>query len=257
MILIVTCFSSLLICQPIHDDARFSFLTVQQAWPCRRKWCLTTWREISPCPCGSNTITTPDRTNTSKSTFSAMRMITVKKNKKQKNKQIYIYIYLSSIFVFRHSIDFSIISTEMNRHHFSLFIRNCRLILLLRREFGDGDLKSFRPAEFRWKLPQVTFDFWIEQREGRNLIWCTYYTYTLHMYLFLVSLSLNHFCICVFSCGFLINCWAPNNNNNSPKLIWTFPQLGLRWPVASLRRVHGVPWSSALRRWPPYGCQQE
>lgn len=44
----------------------------------------------------------------------------------------------------------------MNRHHFSLFVRNCRLILLLRREFGDGDLKSFRPAEFRWKLPQVT-----------------------------------------------------------------------------------------------------
>ena len=47
----------------------------------------------------------------------------------------------------------------MNRHHFSLFVRNCRLILLLRREFGDGDLKSFRPAEFRWKLPQVTFGF--------------------------------------------------------------------------------------------------
>ena len=45
--------------------------------------------------------------------------------------------------------------TEMNRHHFALFVRNCRLILLLRREFGDGDLKSFRPAEFRWKLPQV------------------------------------------------------------------------------------------------------
>jgi len=44
----------------------------------------------------------------------------------------------------------------MNRHHFALFVRNCRLILLLRREFGDGDLKSFRPAEFRWKLPQVT-----------------------------------------------------------------------------------------------------
>ena len=45
----------------------------------------------------------------------------------------------------------------MNRHHFSLFVRNCRLILLLRREFGDGDLKSFRPAEFRWKLPQVLY----------------------------------------------------------------------------------------------------
>ena len=48
----------------------------------------------------------------------------------------------------------------MNRHHFSLFIRNCRLILLLRREFGDGDLKSFRPAEFRWKLPQVCDASW-------------------------------------------------------------------------------------------------
>ncbi|XP_046462167.1 calsyntenin-1-like [Daphnia pulex] len=49
---------------------------------------------------------------------------------------------------------------QMNRHHFSLFIRNCRLILLLRREFGDGDLKSFRPAEFRWKLPQVCDGQW-------------------------------------------------------------------------------------------------
>lgn len=49
---------------------------------------------------------------------------------------------------------------QMNRHHFSLFVRNCRLILLLRREFGDGDLKSFRPAEFRWKLPQVCDGAW-------------------------------------------------------------------------------------------------
>ena len=48
----------------------------------------------------------------------------------------------------------------MNRHHFALFVRNCRLILLLRREFGDGDLKSFRPAEFRWKLPEVCDDQW-------------------------------------------------------------------------------------------------
>lgn len=49
---------------------------------------------------------------------------------------------------------------QMNRHHFALFVRNCRLILLLRREFGDGDLKSFRPAEFRWKLPQVCDGQW-------------------------------------------------------------------------------------------------
>jgi len=49
---------------------------------------------------------------------------------------------------------------QMNRHHLSLFVRNCRLILLLRREFGDGDLKSFRPAEFRWKLAEVCDGQW-------------------------------------------------------------------------------------------------
>ena len=70
---------------------------------------------------------------------------------------------------------------EMNRHHFSLFIRNCRLILLLRREFGDGDLKSFRPAEFRWKLPQVHFwlfcyfIFSIEQRNVKRETWSYLY----------------------------------------------------------------------------------
>lgn len=44
----------------------------------------------------------------------------------------------------------------MNRHHYALFVRNCRLILLLRRDFSEGDLNIFRPAEWRWKLPQVS-----------------------------------------------------------------------------------------------------
>lgn len=44
----------------------------------------------------------------------------------------------------------------MNRHHYALFVRNCRLILLLRRERrSEGDLNIFRPAEFRWKIHQV------------------------------------------------------------------------------------------------------
>lgn len=43
----------------------------------------------------------------------------------------------------------------MNRHHYALFVRNCRLILLLRRDFSEGDLNIFRPAEWRWKIPQV------------------------------------------------------------------------------------------------------
>lgn len=46
---------------------------------------------------------------------------------------------------------------EMNRHHYAWFVRNCRLILLLRRDFSQGDLNIFRPAEWRWKIPQVKY----------------------------------------------------------------------------------------------------
>ncbi|XP_011309111.1 calsyntenin-1 [Fopius arisanus] len=49
---------------------------------------------------------------------------------------------------------------KMNRHHYALFIRNCRLILLLRRDFSEGDPNIFRPAEWRWKIPQVCDDRW-------------------------------------------------------------------------------------------------
>nr|XP_018917403.1 PREDICTED: calsyntenin-1 [Bemisia tabaci] len=49
---------------------------------------------------------------------------------------------------------------KMNRHHYALFVRNCRLILLLRRDLSDGDLNIFRPAEWRWKLPQVCDNEW-------------------------------------------------------------------------------------------------
>ncbi|XP_073992692.1 calsyntenin 1 [Rhodnius prolixus] len=49
---------------------------------------------------------------------------------------------------------------KMNRHHYAWFVRNCRLILLLRRDFAEGDLNIFRPAEWRWKLPQVCDDEW-------------------------------------------------------------------------------------------------
>lgn len=49
---------------------------------------------------------------------------------------------------------------NMNRHHYALFVRNCRLILLLRRDYVEGDLNIFRPAEWRWKLPQVCDNEW-------------------------------------------------------------------------------------------------
>ncbi|XP_017489866.1 PREDICTED: calsyntenin-1 isoform X2 [Rhagoletis zephyria] len=49
---------------------------------------------------------------------------------------------------------------RMNRHHMALFVRNCRLILLLRKNFNDGDLNIFSPAEWRWKIPQVCDNEW-------------------------------------------------------------------------------------------------
>lgn len=51
-------------------------------------------------------------------------------------------------------------SHKMNRHHFALFVRHCRLILLLRKNFNDGDLNIFLPAEWRWKIPQVCDNEW-------------------------------------------------------------------------------------------------
>uniref|UniRef100_A0A673X2R1 Calsyntenin 2 n=1 Tax=Salmo trutta TaxID=8032 RepID=A0A673X2R1_SALTR len=45
--------------------------------------------------------------------------------------------------------------TEMNRHHYSLYVHNCRLVFLLRRDFIQVD--TFRPAEFHWKLDQVGY----------------------------------------------------------------------------------------------------
>ncbi|XP_076320590.1 calsyntenin-1-like [Tachypleus tridentatus] len=47
-----------------------------------------------------------------------------------------------------------------NRHHYSIFVRNCRLILLLRREFYQERPSVFRPAEWRWKLPEVCDNQW-------------------------------------------------------------------------------------------------
>lgn len=42
----------------------------------------------------------------------------------------------------------------MNRHHYSLYVHNCRLILLLRQEPSDAE--NYKPAEFHWKLDQVS-----------------------------------------------------------------------------------------------------
>ncbi|XP_048190877.1 LOW QUALITY PROTEIN: calsyntenin-2 [Perognathus longimembris pacificus] len=48
--------------------------------------------------------------------------------------------------------------TEMNRHHYALYVHNCRLVLLLRKDFDQAD--TFRPAEFHWKLDQICDREW-------------------------------------------------------------------------------------------------
>ncbi|XP_054435768.1 calsyntenin-1 isoform X3 [Pteronotus mesoamericanus] len=48
--------------------------------------------------------------------------------------------------------------TDMNRHHYSLFVHGCRFIFLLRQD-PSGE-KKYRPAEFHWKLTQVCDEEW-------------------------------------------------------------------------------------------------
>ncbi|XP_064418434.1 calsyntenin-2 [Latimeria chalumnae] len=48
--------------------------------------------------------------------------------------------------------------TEMNRHHYALYVHNCRLVFLLRRDFDQAD--TLRPAEFHWKLDQICDKEW-------------------------------------------------------------------------------------------------
>lgn len=42
----------------------------------------------------------------------------------------------------------------MNRHHYSLYVHNCRLIFLLRQDPSEAE--TYKPAEFHWKLDQVS-----------------------------------------------------------------------------------------------------
>lgn len=46
------------------------------------------------------------------------------------------------------------LSADMNRHHYSLYVHNCRLILLLRQDPSEAE--NYKPAEFHWKLDQVS-----------------------------------------------------------------------------------------------------
>ena len=49
---------------------------------------------------------------------------------------------------------------KKNRHHTALFVRNCKLVLLFRREYREDQRNVFKPAEWRWSLPQVCDNSW-------------------------------------------------------------------------------------------------
>uniref|UniRef100_A0A8B9PF48 Calsyntenin-1 n=1 Tax=Apteryx owenii TaxID=8824 RepID=A0A8B9PF48_APTOW len=48
--------------------------------------------------------------------------------------------------------------TDMNRHHYALYVHNCRLVFLFRQDPSEG--KTYKPAEFHWKLNQVCDKEW-------------------------------------------------------------------------------------------------
>ncbi|KAM9256486.1 LOW QUALITY PROTEIN: calsyntenin-1 [Cariama cristata] len=48
--------------------------------------------------------------------------------------------------------------TDMNRHHYTLYVHNCRLVFLFRQDASEG--KTYKPAEFHWKLNQVCDKEW-------------------------------------------------------------------------------------------------
>uniref|UniRef100_A0A1I8EBB1 Cadherin domain-containing protein n=3 Tax=Wuchereria bancrofti TaxID=6293 RepID=A0A1I8EBB1_WUCBA len=48
--------------------------------------------------------------------------------------------------------------TNMNRHHFAVYTRHCKLEMLMRRESNAE--AAFRAAEWRWSIPEVCDNHW-------------------------------------------------------------------------------------------------
>ncbi|KAK6175300.1 hypothetical protein SNE40_013791 [Patella caerulea] len=50
---------------------------------------------------------------------------------------------------------------EMNRHHYAVFVHGEKLVLLLRREpTTEAEMEIFKPAEWRWHIPQINDAEW-------------------------------------------------------------------------------------------------
>lgn len=50
---------------------------------------------------------------------------------------------------------------DMNRHHYALWVHGEKLVFLLRQEAKKAvDMDKFKPAEFRWHIPQISDNEW-------------------------------------------------------------------------------------------------
>ena len=80
----------------------------------------------------------------------------------------------------------------MNRHHYSVFVHNCRLVLLLRQEQNRG-ATELQPAEWRWTIPEVCDGRWhhyalnVEFPEVRT---CAFIFFSFVLLLFLCKILL-------------------------------------------------------------------
>lgn len=51
--------------------------------------------------------------------------------------------------------------SDMNRHHYAWFIHGEKMVFLLRREADtSSDMEVFKPAEWRWHIPQINDRQW-------------------------------------------------------------------------------------------------
>ena len=61
----------------------------------------------------------------------------------------------------------------MNRHHFAVYLRHCKLELLLRRE-AENAVAEFRAAEWRWETPTVCDGNWHSYVSGLIISYSSY-----------------------------------------------------------------------------------
>jgi len=82
----------------------------------------------------------------------------------------YMYIWVMPVCLGHTCMLVCRVFTGLNRHHSSLFIHNCHLVLLLRQEpLEQKDAEILKPAEWRWMLPEVCDGKWHQYTINVNL----------------------------------------------------------------------------------------